>query len=85
MQKTTSILAPIKCYTKRELAVLYDVHPNTLYMWMVRIGIHTRGRIVNPKQVEEFFRHYGRPEWSGVSDRSNFSDQTKVPINAMIL
>ncbi|WP_157638323.1 hypothetical protein [Flexithrix dorotheae] len=47
--------------TKKEIALEYKLHPNTIATYFQRIGIHTRRRI-SPKLLEQFYEHYGRPE-----------------------
>ncbi|BDD04457.1 hypothetical protein [Aureibacter tunicatorum] len=43
--------------TRKELAVKYDIHPQTLANYLKRIGIMHKFRL-SPKEVKQFEEHY---------------------------
>jgi len=47
--------------TKKELAVLYQIHPNTLSKQLKEIGIDKRSRLT-PKDIAKVYTELGEPE-----------------------
>lgn len=47
--------------TKKELACLYQIHPNTLSKRLKEIGIETRSRLT-PREVACVYAELGEPE-----------------------
>lgn len=61
--KTVGI--PIKAYSMKEIAELYDVSRGTMRSWLIpfknEIGLR-RGHYFNPKQMKVIFEKLGIPE-----------------------
>lgn len=60
------VTIPVKSYSKKELAAMYEIHPNTLRAWFERnpalaMLIGTRRRLT-PKEVKIIFIELGEPE-----------------------
>lgn len=50
----------IQTKTKRQLAQEYNVHPNTMRIMCVRVGI-THRNALSVKEVIQMYEHYGMP------------------------
>lgn len=67
MVEVTEVLQ-IKSYTKKELRLMYCIHPNTLSLWLKKIefklkkfGYKRTDKRLSPKHVSIFFSYYGEP------------------------
>ena len=47
-------------YTKKEIAHMYNVHPQTISSYFRSIGIKKRG-LITKKELGRFFAHFGEP------------------------
>ncbi|MBL0200992.1 MAG: DUF4248 domain-containing protein [Chitinophagaceae bacterium] len=53
-----------KCATKKELAILYNIHPQTLTKWINNVPnlkLDPKQRIFTPKQLKIIYEHLGEP------------------------
>jgi len=53
-----------KCATKKELAIAYNIHPQTLSKWLMSVpdlNMSPKQRIFTPKQLKLIYDHLGEP------------------------